>query len=278
MIRKRLGTLAWAATTLLAAFVMFFPILWMALTSLKTENDAIAFPPKWFFTPTFDNWRIAVFGGPVLEFMGNTAWITVASTLLALALGFPAAYAMAYYRTKRTDGSMLWMMSTRMLPPAGVIVPLFVIFRDLSLLDTHLGLILLFAGMNLPLVVWMLTGFMEDVPFALIEAARLDGASLWQEFTRVLLPLLLPGLAATALLALIFTWNEFFWPLVVLTTPEDIKTLPIGLLTFRNVYAGAGDWGLILAGAVLSALPIIILFVVFQRYFLEGVSYGGSKE
>ena len=163
MSRQRLGTLAWAAGTLLVAFTMFFPILWMALTSLKTENDAIAFPPKWFFSPTFENWRVAVFGGPVLEFMGNTVWITLASTLLALALGFPAAYAMAYYRTKRTDGSMLWMMSTRMLPPAGVIVPLFILFRDLSLLDTHLGLILLFAGMNLPLVVWMVTGFFEDL-------------------------------------------------------------------------------------------------------------------
>jgi sorbitol/mannitol transport system permease protein len=274
MSRQRLGTLAWAAGTLLVAFTMFFPILWMALTSLKTENDAIAFPPKWFFTPTFENWRVAVFGGPVLEFMGNTVWITLASTLLALALGFPAAYAMAYYRTKRTDGSMLWMMSTRMLPPAGVIVPLFVIFRDLSLLDTHLGLILLFAGMNLPLVVWMVTGFMEDVPFALIEAARLDGASLWQEFTRVLLPLLLPGLAATALLALIFTWNEFFF--AVNLTTRAASPLSVYVSTFK---AAQGDLFVakMSAAATAAVIPVLVAGWIAQRQLVTGLTMGAVK-
>ena len=274
MTRKRLGTLAWAAGTLLVAFTMFFPILWMALTSFKTENDAIAFPPKWLFTPTFENWRVAVFGGPVLEFMGNTVWITLASTLLALALGFPAAYAMAYYRTKRTDGSMLWMMSTRMLPPAGVIVPLFVIFRDLSLLDTHLGLILLFAGMNLPLVVWMVTGFMEDVPFALIEAARLDGASLWQEFTRVLLPLLLPGLAATALLALIFTWNEFFF--AVNLTTRAASPLSVYVSTFK---AAQGDLFVakMSAAATAAVIPVLVAGWIAQRQLVTGLTMGAVK-
>jgi len=274
MTRRRLGTLAWAAGTLLVAFVMFFPILWMALTSFKTENDAIAFPPKWFFSPTFENWRIAVFGGPVLEFMGNTAWITLASTLLALALGFPAAYAMAYYRTKRTDGSMLWMMSTRMLPPAGVIVPLFIIFRDLSLLDTHLGLILLFAGMNLPLVVWMITGFMEDVPFALIEAARLDGATLWQEFTRVLLPLLVPGLAATALLALIFTWNEFFF--AVNLTTRAASPLSVYVSTFK---AAQGDLFVakMSAAATAAVVPVLIAGWLAQRQLVTGLTMGAVK-
>lgn len=274
MSRKNLATLAWAAGTLLVAFTMFFPILWMVMTSFKTENDAIAFPPKWFFSPTLENWRVAVFGGPVLEFMGNTAWITLASTLLALALGFPAAYAMAYYRTKRTDGSMLWMMSTRMLPPAGVIVPLFVIFRDLSLLDTHLGLILLFAGMNLPLVVWMITGFMEDVPFALIEAARLDGATLWQEFTRVLLPLLVPGLAATALLALIFTWNEFFF--AVNLTTRAASPLSVYVSTFK---AAQGDLFVakMSAAATAAVVPVLIAGWLAQRQLVTGLTMGAVK-
>jgi len=274
MSRKRLGTLVWAAGTLLVAFAMFFPIFWMAVTSLKTENDAIAFPPKWFFTPTLENWRVAVLGGPVLEFMGNTVWITVASTLLALALGFPAAYAMAYYRSKRTDASMLWMMSTRMLPPAGVIVPLFIIFRDLSLLDTHLGLILLFAGMNLPLVVWMLTGFMEDVPFALIEAARLDGATLWQEFTRVLLPLLVPGLAATALLALIFTWNEFFFAANL--TTRAASPLSVYISTFK---AAEGDLFVakMSAATAASVVPVLIAGWLAQRQLVTGLTMGAVK-
>jgi sorbitol/mannitol transport system permease protein len=272
--RKRLGTLLWSVGTLAVAFAMFFPILWMVLTSLKTENAAIAFPPQWFFSPTFENWRVAVFGGPVLEFMGNTALITVLSTLLALALGIPAAYAMAFYRTRRTDGSMLWMMSTRMLPPAGVIVPLFVLFRDLSLLDTHLGLILLFAGMNLPLVVWMVTGFMEDVPFALIEAARLDGANLLQEFTRVLLPLLLPGLAATALLALIFTWNEFFF--AVNLTTRSASPLSVYVSTFK---AAQGDLFIakMSAAATASVIPVLIAGWLAQRQLVTGLTMGAVK-
>lgn len=169
---------------------------------------------------------------------------------------------------------MLWMMSTRMLPPAGVIVPLFVIFRDLSLLDTHLGLILLFAGMNLPLVVWMITGFMEDVPFALIEAARLDGASLWQEFTRVLLPLLVPGLAATALLALIFTWNEFFF--AVNLTTREASPLSVYVSTFK---AAQGDLFVakMSAAATAAVVPVLVAGWLAQRQLVTGLTMGAVK-
>jgi sorbitol/mannitol transport system permease protein len=260
--------------TLLLALVMIFPVLWMVLTSFKTEQMAIAFPPRLVFTPTLENWGQAVFNGPLLEFMGNTALITVGSTLLALLLGVPAAYAMAFYRTKRSDGSMLWMMSTRMLPPAGVIVPLFVLFRNFNLLDTHLGLIIVFAGMNLPLVVWMVTGFMEDLPFALVEAARLDGANLWQEFTSVLLPLLGPGLAATSLLALIFTWNEFFF--AVNLTTRDASPLSVYVSTFKSAY---GDLFLakMSAAATAAVLPVLIAGWVAQRHLVTGLTMGAVK-
>jgi sorbitol/mannitol transport system permease protein len=274
MTRTRLGTTLWAALTLAIAFVMFFPILWMVLTSFKREIDAIAFPPAWIFAPTFENWRVAVFGGPVLEFMGNTAIITLGSTALALALGVPAAYAMAFYRTRRTDGSMLWMMSTRMLPPAGVIVPLFILFRDLSLLDTHLGLILLFGGMNLPLVVWMVTGFMEDLPIALLEAARLDGATLAQEFRHVLLPMLVPGLAATALLALIFTWNEFFF--AVNLTTRSASPLSVYVSTFK---AAQGDLFIakMSAAATAAVVPVLLAGWLAQRQLVTGLTMGAVK-
>jgi sorbitol/mannitol transport system permease protein len=274
MNRARITTWLWSIATLTLASAMFFPIFWMVATSFKSENDAIAFPPKWLFTPTFENWRTAVFAGPVFEFMANTAGITLGSTLLALALGIPAAYALAFYRTRRSDGIMLWMMSTRMLPPAGVIVPLFVLFRDLSLLDTHLGLILLFAGMNLPLVVWMITGFMEDVPFALIEAARLDGANLVQEFTKVLLPLLIPGLAATALLTLIFTWNEFFF--AVNLTTRNASPLSVYVSTFK---AAQGDLFVakMSAAATAAVIPVLIAGWVAQRQLVTGLTMGAVK-
>lgn len=274
MIRSPVLRWTLNVVTLALAFLMIFPVLWMVLTSFKTETMAIAFPPRLFFTPTVENWVQAVFSGPLLEFMGNTALITVGSTLLALLLGVPAAYAMAFYRTERSDGSMLWMMSTRMLPPAGVIVPLFVLFRNFNLLDTHLGLIIVFAGMNLPLVVWMVTGFMEDLPFALIEAARLDGANLWQEFTSVLLPLLGPGLAATSLLALIFTWNEFFF--AVNLTTRDASPLSVYVSTFKSAY---GDLFLakMSAAATAAVLPVLIAGWVAQRHLVTGLTMGAVK-
>ena len=274
MNRASLSNWVWSVATMLVAVLMFFPILWMVLTSLKTEDAAIAFPPRLFFVPTLENWQTAVFSGPLLEFMGNTLLITLLSTLLALLLGVPAAYAMAYYSSKRTDGSMLWMMSTRMLPPAGVIVPIFVLFNNLELLDTHLGLILIFAGMNLPLVVWMMKGFIDEVPFALIEAARLDGASLWQEIVRVLMPLLLPGLAATSLLALIFTWNEFFF--AVNLTTRDASPLSVYVSTFK---AAQGDLFIAKMSAVATAaaIPVLLAGWLAQRQLVSGLTMGAVK-
>ncbi len=274
MKRSRTQTILWSAGTLLAALLMFFPILWMALTSLKTESAAITFPPQFVFTPTLENWRAAVFNGPVIEFMQNTVIITVGATLLALLLGIPASYAMAFYRTRRTDSSMIWIMSTRMLPPAGVIVPLFILFRDLSLLDTHLGLILLFGAVNLPLVIWMVVGFMEDIPIALMEAARLDGAGLWQEFRSVLLPLLGPGLAATALLSFIFTWNEFF--LAVNLTTRAASPLSVYVSTFK---AAQGDLFIAKMSAVATAtaIPVLLAGWFAQRKLVSGLTMGAVK-
>lgn len=260
--------------TLVLAFLMFFPILWMVLTSLKTESMAIAFPPRFVFTPTFENWRAVFVRTPFMEFLGNTFFITLLSTLLALVLGVPAAYAMAFYRTKRTDSSMLWMMSTRMLPPAGVIVPIYVLFNNLNLLDTHLGLIILYGGMNLPLVIWMVVGFMEDLPFTILEAARLDGANLWQEFRYVLLPLLMPGLAATSLLALIFTWNEFFF--AVNLTTRSASPLSIYVSTFK---AAQGDLFIARMSAVATAavIPVLLAGWAAQKQLVSGLTLGAVK-
>ena len=261
--------------TLVIAFLMFFPILWMAITSFKTEREAISFPPSIFFTPTLQNWQQALFNSPFLEYMGNTAIVTVFSILLALLLGIPAAYAMAFYPTKRTDGSMLWIMSTRMLPPAGVIVPVYVIFQSLGLLNTHLGLTIIYAGMNFPLIVWMMRSFMLEVPYEIIEAARLDGANLWQEFSNVIMPLLIPGIAATSLLALIFTWNEFFFGVLLTSTPEAAP-VSVYVSTFK---AAQGDLFIAKMSAVATAaiIPVLIAGWVAQRQLVTGLTMGAVK-
>ena len=272
--RRKLYGHALSALTLLLAFLMFFPILWMALTSFKTEATAIQFPPPIFFEPTLVNWQNALFNSPFMEYLSNTVIITFFSIVLALLLGLPAAYAMAFYPTKRTDGSLLWMMSTRMLPPAGIIVPLYVLFLQFNLLDTHLGLIILYAGMNLPLAVWMLRSFMLEVPYEIIEAARLDGANLWQEFMRVILPLLGPGLAATALLCVIFTWNEFF--LAVNLTSRDASPLSVYVSTFK---AAQGNLFLakMSAASTAAVVPVLIVGWIAQRQLVSGLTMGAIK-
>lgn len=272
--RSKLGGHLLSVLTLLLAFAMFFPILWMVLTSFKTEQMAITFPPQFFFEPTLENWRVALFSSPFLDYLRNTVIITFFAILLALLLGIPTAYAMAFYQTKRTDSSLLWMMSTRMLPPAGVIVPLYILFLQLNLLDTHLGLVILYAGMNFPLVVWMLRSFMLEVPYEVIEAARLDGANLWQEFMRVIMPLLIPGLAATALLAMIFTWNEFF--LAVNLTSRDASPLSVYVSTFK---AAQGDLFIakMSAAATAAVIPVLLAGWVAQRQLVTGLTMGAIK-
>ena len=274
MTRRKVSGSLLTGLTFLIAFIMFFPILWMVLTSFKPEQIALSMPPKFVFTPTLENYQIALFDSPYFEFLWNTILITGFSTLMALLIGVPVAYSMAFYPTRRTEGAMLWMMSTRMLPPAGVIVPLYIIFQRLSLLDTHLGMIILFTGMNLPLVVWMMRSFMLDLPFAIVEAARLDGATLWQELTRVLMPLLIPGLAATALLSLIFTWNEFF--LAVNLTTRSASPLSVYISTFK---AAQGDLYIakMSAAATATVLPVLIAGWVAQRQLVAGLTMGAVK-
>ncbi len=271
---SKLGGTLLSIFTILLAIAMFFPILWMVMTSFKTEQMAITFPPQFIFEPTLENWRMALFNSPFLEYLRNTVIITFFAILLSLLLGVPTAYAMAFYQTKRTDASLLWMMSTRMLPPAGVIVPLYILFLNLNLLDTHLGLIILYAGMNFPLVVWMMRSFMLEVPYEVVEAARLDGANLWQEFMRVIMPLLIPGLAATSLLAMIFTWNEFF--LAVNLTSRDASPLSVYVSTFK---AAQGDLFIakMSAAATASVIPVLLAGWIAQRQLVTGLTMGAIK-
>jgi sorbitol/mannitol transport system permease protein len=274
MKRQKLIDRLLTTVTYILSFIMFFPILWMVLTSFKREQIALAMPPQFFFRPTLENYAVAIFDSPYLEFLWNTIIITGSATVLALVIGVPIAYSMAFYPTRRTDSAMMWMMSTRMLPPAGVIVPLYIIFQRLHWLDTHLGMIVVYTGMNLPLVVWMMRSFMLDLPFAIVEAARLDGASLWQEIMTVLMPLLIPGLAATALLSLIFTWNEFF--LAVNLTTRSASPLSVYISAFK---AAQGDLFVakMSAAATVTVLPVLIAGWVAQRQLVAGLTMGAVK-
>ncbi len=259
--------------TLLVAFIVFFPILWMVLTSFKTEVDAYTDPPLLLFQPTLDNYKVALQESRYFDYLTNTIAITGFSTLVACLLGVPAAYSLAYYPGKRSNFTMMWVMSTRMLPPVGVIIPLYVIFKNLSLFDTHFGLILLYTTMNLPLVIWMMTSFLKDLPYETIEAARIDGATLLQEFTRVILPLALPGLMATLLLCFIFTWNEFFIAFnLTITKAAPLSVFIVGFKTAEGLF-----WAKMSAAATITALPVVIAGWVAQRQLVRGLTAGAVK-
>ncbi|MBD1909462.1 MULTISPECIES: carbohydrate ABC transporter permease [unclassified Leptolyngbya] len=257
----------------LAAGLLFFPIFWMVLTSFKTEVEAVALPPKLFFQPTLENYVTIQERANYLNFAMNSVVISLGSTILAILLAVPAAYAMAFFPTKGTKGTLLWMLSTKMLPPVGVLVPIYLIFRDSGLLDTRIGLAIIYTLINLPIVVWMIYTFFRDVPKDILEAGRMDGASTWQEVLHVLLPLSLPGIASTALLAIILSWNEAFWSLNLTTS----KAAP--LTTFIASFSSPQGlfWAQLSAASSMAIAPILIFGWLSQRQLVRGLTFGAVK-
>jgi sorbitol/mannitol transport system permease protein len=272
MTTRKLGGHLLSVLTILIAIIVFFPILWMFLTSFKTEIDAFSFPPLLIFQPTFENYAIALNSG-YFQQLANTVIITGLSTLLALLLGVPAAYSMAYYPSKRTNTMLMWIMSTRMLPAVGVIIPLYVIFKNLRLFDTHLGMILLYTSMNLPLVIWMMHSFLSDLPYEILEAARIDGVTLWQEFRLVILPLAIPGLMATILLCFIFSWNEFFLAFNLTIT----KAAPLSVFISSFKTSEGLFWAKMSAAATITALPVVVVGWLAQHQLVRGLTAGAVK-
>ena len=262
------GTLAW-----LAALVMFFPIFWMVLASFKTELDAIATPPELIFTPTLENYATILERADYLSFALNSVIVSFGSTVLALLLAVPAAYAMAFYPSKRTRGTLLWMLSTKMLPSVGVLVPIYLFARNLNLLDTRTLLVIMYMLMNLPIVVWMLFTFFKEMPKAIIEASRIDGASQWQTIWLVLLPLVLPGIASTGLLNVILSWNEAFWSLNL--TAHDAAPLTAFIASFS---APQGlFWAKLSAASTMAIAPILVFGWFSQRQLVRGLTFGAVK-
>ncbi|MFC0266494.1 carbohydrate ABC transporter permease [Kushneria aurantia] len=267
--RKLLLTLlAW-----LIALIIFFPIFWMILTSFKTEFEAISTPPTLFFEPTLAGYREVMARADYNTFAFNSFAVSVGSTLLALLVGLPAAYSMAFLPTKRTRGTLLWMLSTKMLPPVGVLMPIYLIFRDLGLLDSLTGLIVIYMLMNLPIVVWMLYTFFRDVPREILEAARMDGAGTLQEVLYLLVPLTLPGIASTGLLSVILSWNEAFWSINL--TTSDAAPLTAFIASFSS--PEGLFWARLSAASTMAVAPILLFGWMTQKQMVRGLTFGAVK-
>ena len=273
--RIRANRPRWDLTVLafLVALIMFFPILWMFLTGFKSEQDAISIPPKLFFNITFESLGEALGRSDYGRHMLNSIIAAIGSTILALILAIPAAYALAFYPTRRSNGTLLWILSTKMMPPVGVIIPIYLIFRDLRWLDQIHGLVLMYTVMNLPVVIWTLFAYFKDLPEEIFEAARVDGASTFQELTTLLLPLSLPAIASSALLAVIFAWNEAFWSLNL--TSSGAAPLTVFVSSFKT--AEGLFWAKMSAGSALAILPIMVLGWIAQRQLVRGLTLGAVK-
>lgn len=260
--------LAWGA-----AAVMFFPIFWMLFSSFKTEIDAIATPPLLLFEPTLENYIAVQRRANYLQAAANSIVISTGATLLALALSIPGAYAMAFFPTRHTRGTLLWMLSTKMLPPLSVLVPVYLLFRDLGLIDTRLGLILVYALANLPIAVWLLYAFFREIPSEVLEAARMDGATRAQELVYLLLPLSTPGVASTALLSVILCWNEAFWSLNLTTSGAAPLTAFIASFSAPEGLF----WAKLSAASTLAIAPIVLFGWLSQRQLVRGLTFGAVK-
>jgi sorbitol/mannitol transport system permease protein len=258
----------------LAGFLIFFPILWMVLASFKTELEAFAIPPSFlFFHWTLENYVTVQERSDYIHHALNSIIIAGGSTLIALLIAIPAAWSMAFSPTKRTKDVLLWMLSTKMMPPVGVLVPIYLIWRDFGLLDSLTGLIIILCLGNLPIVVWMLFTYFKEIPRDILEAARMDGATIGRELVYVLTPMAVPGLASTLLLNLILAWNEAFWTL-------NLSTLNAAPLTvFIASYSSPEGlfWAKLSAASTLAIAPILVLGWFSQRQLVRGLTFGAVK-
>ncbi|ALE80966.1 mannitol ABC transporter permease [Pseudonocardia sp. AL041005-10] len=262
-----LSVLAW-----IVGLGFFFPVLWMVMTAFKTEAQAVTIPPTVFFVPTFDNFA-EVFGGGVGPYLLNSLFATVASTVLVLLLGTPAAFALSLRPVKKTQDVLFFFISTKMLPVVAAIVPIYVVVNYLGALDNIWTLVVLYTAMNLPIAVWMMRSFFLEVPKELLEAASMDGASLWRSLREVVLPIISPGMAATALICMIFAWNEFFF--AVNLTASRAATVPVylvGFITSEGLYFAS-----LCAAATVAALPVVIAGWIAQNKLVQGLSFGAVK-
>lgn len=256
-------------------FLMFFPILWILILSFKTEENAIRAPLEILFSSgwTLESFATVQARSDYLKHFTNSVVISLGSTLIGLIIAIPAAWAMAFVPSKNTKNVLMWMLSTKMLPPVGVLVPLYLIFRDFSLLDTRVGLVFVLMMINLPIIIWMLYTYFREIPGEILEAARMDGAALKEEILYVLTPMAIPGIASTILLNIILAWNEAFWTINLTAA----KAAP--LTAFIASYSSPEGlfYAKLSAASIMAIAPILILGWFSQKQLVRGLTFGAVK-
>jgi sorbitol/mannitol transport system permease protein len=264
--RGVLGVIAW-----LFALLLFFPIFWMTITAFKTEQQA--YSSSLIFTPTLDSFREVFARSNYFAFAWNSILISVGVTVICLLFAVPCAYAMAFFPTKKTQKVLLWMLSTKMMPSVGVLVPIYLLWKNTGMLDTVWGLIVVYALINLPIAVWMSYTYFNEIPRDILEAGRIDGAATWQEIVYLLMPMSLPGLASTALLLVILSWNEAFWSINL--SSSNAAPLTVFIASYSS--PEGLFWAKLSAASLLAVAPILIVGWLSQKQLVRGLTFGAVK-
>jgi sorbitol/mannitol transport system permease protein len=268
---KKSGTLIFGILGWIIAIIIFFPIFWMTITAFKTERGA--YSPDIIFMPTLESFRDVFARSNYLSFVLNSLYVSIGSTLVCFLFAIPAAYKMSFFPTLKTQSRLLWMLSTKMMPAVGVLVPIYFLFKGAGLLDSVFGLIIIYTLMNLPIAVWMSYTYFCEIPAAILEAGRIDGATLWQEIWHLLRPMTLPGLSSTALILIIFAWNEAFWS-INLTAANAAP-----LTAFIASYSSPEGlfFAKLSAASLLAVAPIMVLGWLTQKQLVQGLTFGAVK-
>jgi len=275
---KRITAILLRVAVWMVLLGVLFPILWMVLTSIKPTDVSQALPPVWDFTPTLANYVNVLTGHTYTSqafsiLLLHSAVVTAACTLLALTVGVPAAYALARLRFRAKRATAMWILSTIMFPPAVSVIPVFIFAGRLHLMDTYPVLIIPYAAFALPMVIWMLRSYIKQIPIEIEEAAMVDGASRLALIRRVVVPLLMPGIVAAALLSAILSWNEFLFALAL--TRSNVETAPVGINEFTSMYGT--QWGELTAAATVTVAPILAMTMILRRRLVAGLTFGAVK-
>ncbi len=259
--------------TFVVVILSLFPLLWLLLTALKSRVDAFSMPPVWFFTPTLENFKNVISQSTFVDSYINSLIVVVGTTIFSLLFGITSGYSLARSKSKISGFMGIWIILARMAPPMGFVLPLFLVFRKMGLLDTHLALILVYMTVTLPFVTWLMVGFIKSIPIEIEEAARVDGCNRLQTLIYIVLPSSLPGIATCAIFSFIMAWNEFFYALII--SGKNTRTASIeinGFISFTGI-----NWGDLAAAGILVIIPVLIFAMFTQKGLIRGLTQGATK-
>lgn len=268
--RERLTTVIRHTVLLTWSFIVLFPLYWLVSMSLKSSGTANSLPPDWIFLPTVYNYIQLIQDSGFVSAFTNSLIMVSTSVVLVLLIGVPAAYILSRYDVPMERDVLVWILSSRMLPPIAVVLPFFIIFQEFNLFDTRIGMVLMYVSINLSLVVWVMKAFFDGIPETLEEAARVDGATRFQGFRKVVLPAAMPGIFSVAIISFIFAWIELLFGLIL----TSFEAVPVTLFVYSFIGSRSIEWGMLAAASTAMIIPVIIFLIIVNKYLAAGLSFG----